>query len=182
MKSLTLVICSLTMAFSCTKGQDVSSTSSGKSVGESDRKFLLDLEQANKPKAPPFRIAHTANTTPVNVSSAAKAAEPSPKVSGPASSESLLREITSNGTQPTIKQPKQELRDASVGRQHPNRENSAASPEIATNDSMFRINLQPITVTKTTVTTTPVNGVDNKGHGFLYRIFHRNNAALRPGE
>ena len=66
------------MALSRTKGQDVLSTTSGGSVGEADRKFLSDLEQADKPKAPSFRTDKTLNASPVNVPYAATEAEPKP--------------------------------------------------------------------------------------------------------
>jgi hypothetical protein len=229
MKKLTLCICFLMMALSWTKGQDVSSTPSGGSVVESDRKFLSDLEQANKPK-PPFRTAKTLNASPVNVPSAAKEAEPKPtttvkkatdilpespsspsKVAGPASSKSLNRETLSNGTESTTKQPKQRVREkvtVAVGIRRSNRENLAELPEIAANDGMLGeapskpvpvksvkpnggvlskvpqapMNPQPVTITKTTVTTTTGYDVDNRDHGFLHSIFHRDKADLRPGE
>jgi len=218
------------MALSWTKGQDVSSTSTVGSVVAADRKFLSDLEQANKPKAPPFRTAQVLNASPVHVPSVARATEPKPttavkkatdivpespsspsKVAGPASSKSLDRETLSNGTESTTKRPKQGVREkvaASAGIRRSNRENLTELPEIAANDGMLKeapskpvpvksvkpnggvlskvpeapMNPQTVTITKTTVTTTPGYDVDNSDHGFLYRIFHRNKADLRSGE
>jgi len=226
MKSLTLCICFLTVALSWTKGQDVSSTS----TVEADRKFLSDLEQANKPKAPPFRTVQALNASPVNVPSVTREAEPKPtmaikkatatgpespsshsKVAGPASSKSLDRETLSSGTESTTKRPKQGVREkeaAAVGIRRSNRENLAELPEIAANDGMLKeapskpasvksvkpnggvlskvpeapMNSQTVTITKTTVTTTPAYDVDDSDNGFLHRIFHRKKSDLQRGE
>jgi hypothetical protein len=153
MKSLTLCICFLTMALSWTNGQDISSTSTVGSVGESDRKFLSDLEQANKPKAPPFRTVQGLKASSVNVPSViTREAESKPATAIKKATDIVpVKSVKPNGGIPT------------------------KVPETP-------MNPQTVTITKTTVATTPVYDVDNSDHGFLYRIFHRNKSDLRRGE
>jgi hypothetical protein len=132
-------------------------------------------------------------------------------VAGPSSSKSLDRETLSNGTEPTTKRPKQGVREkiaTSAGIRRLNQENLVELPEIAANDGMLRepaskpalvksvkpnggvlskvpeapMNPQTVTITKITVTTTPVYDVDNRDHGFLHRLFHRNKPDLRGGQ